>query len=130
MKLRDIHAFEHACDYIVEHLGENILISDICKRFEISRDKLQRICKQQFGKTFINYVLELRLYKGAEKLIGSDDSIEKVAKSLSYTKSYFITRFQRQFECTPDEYRRMMRVAVKVEKPYFAPPTERSMTLD
>lgn len=127
MKLKDIAALKDAQQYIEAHLLENIPVAALCQRYHINREKLQGLFKQLLGNTVHDYIRKQKLRYGAERILHSDDSIEKIAEHLGYCKSNFFKRFKAEYNCTPDEYRILHRIppTMDIPKVNFTAPRSR-----
>jgi len=117
MKLTDIAAIKDAQTYIEAHLHEDITVPALCQRYHINRQKLQDLFKALLGDTVHDYIRKQKLRYGAERILHSDDSIEKIANLLGYCKSNFFKRFKVEYNCTPDEFRILYRIPPALETP-------------
>lgn len=119
MKLKDLGTMEKIQEYIEENLTKELVVLDLCSKFKVNRDKLQRLFKTYQGNTVNEYIIKQRMYYVADKLINTDDSIRKIANDLGNRVNLY-KQFKRTFHCTPHEYRKQMQTPLT---PSFVPRT-------
>ena len=65
------------------------------------------VFRKATGRSPIEYLLEVRLSKAAERLLQTDDPISEVAAACGFPDSNYFSRcFRRRYNCSPREYRR------------------------
>lgn len=65
------------------------------------------VFRKATGRSPIEYLIEVRLSKAAEKLLKTDDPISEVAAASGFPDSNYFSRcFRRRYNCSPREYRR------------------------
>ena len=102
--------------YIRRYHKENIGIDDLCAHFSCSRSKISHAFKARFGKSFREYLTELRLSDAEGLLRYSELSVTEIAYSVGFCDSnYFSGVFKRHYGMAPTEYRK-----VNKEMWYFA----------
>mgnify|MGYP001476050292 CR=1 FL=1 len=82
-------------EYIRERIGEDLSLQILADRFQLSVSYLSRLFKQETGKNFIDFVLELRMNKAKQWLEHTDMPIKEIAAKLSYTS---VPNFNRVFK--------------------------------
>lgn len=93
--------------YINGHYWEKITISLLCSRFFCSKSTLNNAFKQEYGKTIVRYLNEVRLREAAQLLENSGESIYRVAGRCGFSdQNYFSKVFQKEFGETPTQFRR------------------------
>lgn len=98
--------------YIVEsfisaHYNEQINITQLCDLCELSESQLRRRYKKLFGTTPLTYLHSLRCNIGAQLLIHSDLSVNRIAQKIGYIdNSEFYKHFISIFNCSPTSYRK------------------------
>lgn len=102
--------FDKINKYVVENISkmDSISVSNIAMHFDISVGYISKLYRQKTQRTFIDYVLELKL-KEAKRLLerSPDIKIKDVALLLGYANTIsFIRLFKRKLGITPGEYRR------------------------
>jgi len=95
-----------ARDYIDRHFAEPIRLSTLGGLAHLSRRQLNALFQRQLGCTPSDYLIQRRMEHARALLIGSDDSIQRVAEQCGYSNlAAFSDRFRRHFHCAPSRYR-------------------------
>lgn len=95
-----------AIEYINTHYMKEINVSDIAKHVGISHGYLNRIFNERANMTIQNYLLEFRMYKAANLLVGTNLSVKEIADKVGYTNQMIFSKaFKRQFGLSPKNYR-------------------------
>ncbi|HIW32493.1 MAG TPA: response regulator [Candidatus Paenibacillus intestinavium] len=101
--IRDIN------DYVRENLNDSLTLRQIADRFTFSPNYLGMIFKEQTGKHYSEYVIELRMEKAAELLKDPTIKVYEVADQVGYRYlPYFSRQFKKSFGMTPNEYRKQV----------------------
>ncbi|MGI2295485.1 response regulator transcription factor [Paenibacillus sp. GXUN7292] len=96
-------------DHIKEHLQENLTLRQMADRFTFSPNYLGLLFKEQTGKHYSEYVIELRMVKAAELLKDPTIKVYEVADIVGYRYlPYFSRQFKKSFGMTPNEYRKQV----------------------
>ena len=99
---RDLNRTRIIKDYINTHIKEELHLEDIAKEMNMSVATLQRLYKQCFGTTVIQYVRSKKLQLARQSLIYDGSSINQAAYIAGYSNaSNFSTAFQREFGYPP-----------------------------
>lgn len=107
---------EQAIAYIESYYNSNITISEICNTIYISPCHFQRIFKNAMNKTPYQYIMEFRIKKAKEILVGEKTSIAEVARLCGFLSSgHFSTVFKKNEGKTPSKYRNSLKLGVKEE---------------
>lgn len=95
-----------AIEYINTHYMKNISVTDIAEHVGISQGYLNRIFNERANLTVQNYLLQFRMYKAANLLVGSTLSVKEIADHVGYTDQLVFSKaFKRQFGVSPKNYR-------------------------
>lgn len=98
---------EKVISYIDEHFHEEIRLEQLCKIAGMSRTYLCNRFKSITGKTFNEYLIELRISKGMDLLNRTELSITDVSISCGFNDlSYFSTLFKKYTGTTPSDYKK------------------------
>lgn len=98
--------YEEITDYIKDHL-QDISIRTLSEQFHFQEDYFNRLLKTRTGKTYTEYIQDLRLSEAARLLLETKDSIEQIAGKVGYqNKGYFYKIFYQKYLLTPAQYRR------------------------
>lgn len=97
-------------DYINKHYTEKILLSDLCKKFNISKTWLCKNFVSSMHLSITNYQTLLRINKAKEKLSTTSCSIETISRELGFVSpKYFGLAFKKMVNCSPLQYRKRSR---------------------
>ncbi len=103
----DEEIFLEISDYLNEHLGDDISLDDITGNFNINRNKLNSIFVSKTSKTWLNYLVDLRIDMAKSILSNTEIPIGEVSARVGYTDSNYFTKiFKKQTGCTPSLYRK------------------------
>ena len=110
MKRKDALLIQEIKDFLDEHLYKEHSIADICGQFHINREKLQLGFRELVRSTVHAYIIQQRIQRAAQRLLGSDDSIKAIALDSGYKKQRsFNKTFKAIYHLTPASYRRLHR---------------------
>ncbi len=92
--------------YLDDHYQERIVLEEVSTRVNMSKNYFCRYFKQNFGKTFVEYLVHLRIEKACVLLEKKQLSILEVALEVGYSNiSYFNKCFKQIVGMTPTRYR-------------------------
>ena len=92
--------------YLNENFTEEITLSAMANRYNISPSYLSLLFTERTGKNFIDYLTERRIKKAKELLKHTDLKIYEISNSVGYRDSfYFSNCFKRVVGVSPSEYR-------------------------
>ena len=96
---------ELAMKYVREHYREKISQGQVADALKISQGYLSSIFKKHTGRSFTDYVNEVKIER-AKELIGTHQyMMYEISDMLGYeTQYYFSTVFKKVVGCTPKEY--------------------------
>lgn len=87
-------------------LEEGIRINDICTRLSVSLDKLERVFRQETGRTPSRYLRDLRTAKATDLLVHSTLQVREVALACGYSNlSSFSRMYKDAIGVTPSTVR-------------------------
>ena len=98
---------KNAIQYLEEHYMESLSIPQIAAHVGVSAIYLNRIFKQETGKTLSEYLNYYRTSRSLSMLTDSSDTINRISGSIGYNdvRSY-IRFFKKFYGMTPSEYRK------------------------
>ncbi|WP_232015987.1 helix-turn-helix domain-containing protein [Paenibacillus baekrokdamisoli] len=97
---------DYVLAYMERHSGEDISQEDIASKLNISIGYMGKYIKNKTGKTFNEYLEDIRISKAKVILVESDDKIHEIANKVGYHNANSFTRmFKRITGVTPGEYR-------------------------
>lgn len=107
LKRHDERRIDAVCRYINEHFAQPIGQPDAARRTHLSVSAFSRFFKKSLGRTFSEYVNELRVGQACRLLIESDKSVAEIAFGSGFENlSNFNRRFRALKKISPREYRR------------------------
>jgi len=96
-----------AIEYILEHYMDSITLDQIAASVYLNPEYLSRIFKAEVGRTYTEFITELRIKKAARMLCETSRKVQDIGKSVGYPNvSYFSTLFKKKMGKNPFEYRR------------------------
>ena len=98
---------QKAMDYMRAHFTEQeISLNAVACAANVSATHFSAVFSQQMGRTFVEYLTELRMEKARELLRCTDQSSGEIAFSVGYNDPhYFSFLFKKVNGCTPRDYR-------------------------
>ncbi|MGO4822655.1 MULTISPECIES: helix-turn-helix domain-containing protein [unclassified Flavobacterium] len=93
-------------EYVQKNFAEKITLEEVSSVASMTSISFNRFIKKRTGKTFVNYVNDIRVGYAARWLVEKDLSISEVAFKCGFNN---IANFNRNFKtiknCTPSQYR-------------------------
>ena len=107
MKRRDAQLILEIREFVDDNIYKEHSIADLCRRFNINREKLQQGFHELVGSTVHAYIVRRRIDNAAKRLLETDDSIKAIAIESGYLKQRsFAKIFKSIYKFTPATYRR------------------------
>ncbi|MFI4875922.1 MAG: helix-turn-helix domain-containing protein [Blastopirellula sp. JB062] len=96
-----------ACAYLAFHYSEPVRLTVVASEIAgCAAGHLARLFREKLDLSFSEYLIELRMQKGAQLLQNTSDVIQDVARRVGYQDpSRFSLHFRRRFGQTPGTYR-------------------------
>ena len=95
-----------ACEYIQQHIEDEVNLAAVADLVGMSESAFSHFFKKRTGRTFIDYVNDLRIGKACQMLFDTTHSIAEVCYSCGFNNlSNFIRIFRKKKGSTPSEYR-------------------------
>ena len=100
-----------ATGYIREHFADSQLsLLEVCNHAAVSLSHFSQLFKEETGKTFIEYLTEIRMERARELLRNSDRMLYDIAEMVGYENpAYFTVAFKKHVGIGPREYRKQYR---------------------
>ncbi|MCR5515763.1 MAG: AraC family transcriptional regulator [Lachnospira sp.] len=93
--------------YIYNHYNEPLMLDDIAHQFNLSRSYLSKKFKASTGFGFKEYMINIRIKKACELLLGTNKTITEIAFECGFNDSnYFGDAFRRIKGVSPHKYRK------------------------
>lgn len=93
-------------DYIHANFHKKIALAEVSEIVNMSSVSFNRFIKKRTGKTFINYLNDVRISNAAMWLLEKDQSISEIAYKCGFNNIANFNRVFKKFKnCTPTEYK-------------------------
>lgn len=97
---------EKIYNFVKSNYSKKIKVEDAATHVNMTTISFSRLIKQRTGKTFTEFVNELRLGYATRKLIETNDSITEICFNCGFNNiSNFNRIFKKKQNCTPSEFR-------------------------
>ena len=97
---------EKVYHFLKENYHRKIKIEEVAQLVNMSIISLSRLIKQRTGKSFIEFLIEVRLGSATRQLIESNQSITEICFDCGFNNiSNFNRIFKKYQNCTPSEFR-------------------------
>lgn len=104
---REKDPFTAVTDYIENHLGADISVPDLSRRFAMSPATLRRLFVTKAGVPPVAYIRRRKIARAKRMLASAELSVENICEELGfYDASYFYKQFKLETGMTPTEYRK------------------------
>ncbi len=100
-----------AQQYIKEHYADHELsLMQLCQHLSVSMSYFSTFFKEETGKTFVEYLTDLRIEQAKNLLAQSDLMLYHIAEEVGYEHpAYFTATFKKLTGLQPKEYRKQFR---------------------
>ncbi|MDK2808624.1 MAG: two-component system, response regulator YesN [Clostridiales bacterium] len=100
---------DKAVQYIVDNFGDSSLsIEKICNELNVSSAYFSTIFKRETGKTFLNYLTDIRMEQAILLLDGTEEKTYIISEKVGYSEpNYFSYVFKKKYGMAPSRYRRI-----------------------
>lgn len=93
-------------EYVQENFHEKITLTEASELVNMSQVSFNRFMKKRTGKTFVDYVNDVRIGHAAIRLIEKDVSISEIAFNCGFNNIANFNRvFKKSKKCTPSQYK-------------------------
>lgn len=97
------------------YMQEDLSLQEIADKFDISPSYLVRLMKQELGKTFVEYLTDIRM-ENAKKMLKEENiniKIYQVAQLVGYGSQHYFSRvFKKEVGVTPLEYKQNIKIDI------------------
>ena len=102
-----------AMDYVNNHYSEDISLSSVAEAIHINKNYLSELFSKNLGKTFTQYLMELRMGKAVEFLRKTNLRVGDIGQIVGLDDiNYFCRVFKNYFSISPNQYRKQMKMNV------------------
>jgi len=93
-------------EYVQENFGKKITLAEVADLVNMSHVSFNRFMKKRTGKTFVDYVNDVRIGYAAIRLLEKDNSISEIAFDCGFNNMANFNRvFKKLKKCTPSHYK-------------------------
>lgn len=97
---------EQFLDMVVQDESLSLSLTEMCLQLGISKTHLERLVREEFGCSVMEYYSKLKFMKACFFLQNTDLSIRAISEKLGlYDESHFTRFFKKQSGITPTQYR-------------------------
>ncbi|MFB9330887.1 response regulator [Paenibacillus aurantiacus] len=102
-----LSCFNRMIAYIDGHFDQKLYLKDLSAQFFINQVYCCQLFKKNLGKTFSEYISELRIKKARKLLKQTQLSIEEIAIKTGYVEYYYFNKvFKKHCGMTPAKFRK------------------------
>lgn len=95
--------------YFWNHLGDEITLDSILKRFSVNKNTLNEAFNKEFSMSCMAYLEKQRIDQAKKLLQFGDESVSEISQFCGYSETgYFSKVFKKHTGQSPSEYRRQM----------------------
>jgi AraC family transcriptional regulator of arabinose operon len=93
-------------DYIEQHATEQLTLKQVASNVGLGISRASELFKTTFGRSVIDYVIEVKLNIAREHILYENSSLEEIAYSCGFgSYTHFSRMFSSRFGQSPKEYR-------------------------
>lgn len=112
-RMQEIHRsndpIERAKKYIQEHYNEQITLEEVAEFSGLSPTYFTKLFKEASGKTFIDFLTDLRLTKAKELIEKNEHHLKEISYMVGYKDpNYFSRVFKKQFQMSPKQFQKQI----------------------
>jgi len=97
---------EKAKEYILAHFQGDLKASEVANELHITPNYFSMIFKKEMGKSFNEYLNDIRIEKAKYLLMDTSDRVFEIATEVGYKEyKYFVQVFRKKTGMTPTDYR-------------------------
>ena len=98
--------FQAVQEFIESHYMYDLTLTMLAERFSYHPSYFSELFKSKMGKTFVQYVTEVRMKQATRLLEETSLSLWDIAELTGFANaSYFSSKFKRQYGISPSDYR-------------------------
>jgi len=96
----------HFSKLVSDTINENISVNEYASKFNLTIDKLNEICKENYGQSPKTIILEKKITEAKRLLYFTDLSVKEIAFRLGFEdSSYFSRIFKQKTNLSPTEFK-------------------------
>lgn len=99
-------AVTECCQYIQEHVHQNIRVGDLASHVHLSENYISAKFKEETGQSITGYIKRAKIAEAKSLLRFTGLTLSEISALLSYSsQSFFTTAFKQETGITPNQYR-------------------------
>lgn len=105
---KEMRPITEAKNYIQEHYREALKLEEVSRVIGFNATYFSTVFKKETGKSFLDYLTEVRMNKAKQLLCRGDLSVNDVAEEVGYQDlKYFSKLFKKATGISPSEYKKL-----------------------
>jgi AraC-like DNA-binding protein len=101
-----MNRMQRMTDYIEEHLGEKLLLTDLAEQESLTLNYISHFFKASFGMPFQTYLQHIRCRRAAALLLETDETPTEISIQCGFSALKYMNQgFENLFGCKPGDYR-------------------------
>ncbi len=102
-----LKCFQQLVQYIDSHYAQELYIKDLSERYYLNQFTCCKLFKKTLGKTFTEYITDIRIDKACHFIRDTEMTIEEIALKVGYSDYFYFNRvFKKHCGITPAKYKR------------------------
>ncbi|WP_159887146.1 AraC family transcriptional regulator [Paenibacillus puerhi] len=98
------------CSHLEQNYYQKITAADLAKQFTISSRHLNRVFRQETGKSITLALQQIRIERARQMLAETNRSVDAIASAVGFNDTSFFSRlFARLVGCSPGGYRKQVK---------------------
>ncbi|SFL25553.1 two-component system, response regulator YesN [Paenibacillus sp. 1_12] len=94
--------------YMEEHYSESLPLQQVASHVHLNASYFSHLFKKETGRSFIDYLIELRMEKAKQLLSNTDMKITEISGRIGYDlPNYFAKLFKQATGLSPKDYRKL-----------------------
>lgn len=97
----------HAIDYILQHINEEVSVDDVAAHCHFSKYYFSRMFKEETGESVYAFIKRLKLEQSAFRLkVEPDRTVTDIGYEFGYSPSNYSWMFRQRYQTNPVSFRR------------------------
>ena len=98
--------FMRACEFLEEHIGKALTVSDIASGTKMSVSKLKILFREKASCGAIDYFIRIKIERAKQLILQDDLNFTEIARSLGFDSLHYFSRvFKKRTGESPKKYK-------------------------